>query len=403
VTALFQTAARVWLTLALCSFALPADRRAGTWLPLHLAVAGALSTAIAGAMPNFVGAMTATPGPAPWIVRLRFGLLTVGVGVLAFGVPSRTAWAVAAGGSAFIVSMAMLAASVARAWRVSLVRRHGALVAGYGFALACILVGGSFGALVGSRAITGEAILRAVRAHAVLNVLGFVSVTIVGTLVTFVPTLLRVRMPARRSAPVLAAAAAGVVLLAAGVVGGWPWPVRLGAWAFAAAAVGAGSVAVEALRTPRTFAIPTAAMHVGAGLAWFVGGSVALAVASNADGSLDAARDWFTLVFVAGWAVQVLLGAWSYLLPMAVAGHPDDRRRWLAVGEVGGRTQVVLGNIGLILVLGDVQGWAGPTAGGVGAVLAFAAAAAALVRAWAFRWLARVLPAVPGRAVEVWG
>ncbi len=50
ITAWYQIAARVWLTLAGLSLLLPAGRRVGIWLPLHLALAGAVATAISGAM-----------------------------------------------------------------------------------------------------------------------------------------------------------------------------------------------------------------------------------------------------------------------------------------------------------------------------------------------------------------
>ena len=60
-----------------------------------------------------------------------------------------------------------------------------------------------------------------------------------------------------------------------------------------------------------------------AAFAWFVVGSVGLAVAlfDGAAGA-DRYREVFLTAFVGGWLVQVLLGAWSYLLPMARPGHP---------------------------------------------------------------------------------
>ncbi|MGZ8641765.1 MAG: hypothetical protein ACXWYF_09990, partial [Actinomycetota bacterium] len=62
-TTMYQTVARAWLTLAGLSLLLPPDRRAGIWLPLHLTLAGAVTTAISGAMQNFMLALTATPAP----------------------------------------------------------------------------------------------------------------------------------------------------------------------------------------------------------------------------------------------------------------------------------------------------------------------------------------------------
>jgi nitrite reductase (NO-forming) len=403
VTSLFQTTARAWLSLALVSLALPVRWRLGLWLPLHLTLAGAASTAIAGAMPNFVLAMTASAGPSTSVVRIRAGLLAAGVLALATGMVTGWSPLVAIGGTSFAASMAMLGHLVWRAWRTSLVRRRGVLVAGYGIAVGCVLVGATLGGLIGSGAVV-DGVAQVRRAHAVLNVLGFVSLTVLATLVTFVPTLLRVRMPARRSGPAVASSCAGVALLALGAGAGWMVPFAVGGWLLAVGALLTASLAVAALRRPRGSAVPAAAFHVGAGLAWFVVGALGLAVAGvRGPTVLDTERTAFLAVFVAGWNVQVLLGAWIYLVPMATPGHPQERRGWLAVGEVGGRTQVVIANLGIALLLARAEGWVGAPIGMLGAIVALVAAAGALIRVWAFRWLARRLPVSSGRAVYVWG
>ena len=92
VTAFYQTAARAWLTAAVASLALPVSWRLGVWLPLHLALAGAISTAISGAMQNFMLAMTATPSPPERWVQAQFVLVTAGAGAIAIGVPTATPW-----------------------------------------------------------------------------------------------------------------------------------------------------------------------------------------------------------------------------------------------------------------------------------------------------------------------
>jgi nitrite reductase (NO-forming) len=284
------------------------------------------------------------------------------------------------------------------------VKRHGELIAGYGGAVVAVLSGATLGALVGSGSVGGVSVAPFTRAHVMLNLLGFVSLTVLTTLVTFLPTLLRVRMPSRRAGPVLALAGLGVALLATGAASDVRWPFAAGAWLFAAGAVLGCSVAISALRRERSFAIPAAAMHVGAGLAWFVAGASALAsISLQGPHALDAARAWFLLVFVGGWAVQILLGAWTYLLPMSLPGHPEDRRRWLAVGEIGGRTQVVIANAGLLLLVLAALDAVGPGLGAVGTAAALGAAAVALVRVWAFRSLARLPVVRSARAIEVWG
>ena len=58
-----------FLVASLLAALLPAEMRLGIWLPLHLALAGAATTAIAGLMPFFSAAFAAAP---PSEARLRW-------------------------------------------------------------------------------------------------------------------------------------------------------------------------------------------------------------------------------------------------------------------------------------------------------------------------------------------
>jgi len=107
-------------------------------------------------------------------------------------------------------------------------------------------------------------------------------------------------------------------------------------------------------------------------------------------------------VFVCGWVIQTLLGAWQYLLPMVRPGHPDERRLWLAAIEAGGTLQVIALNAGVAL-LALAGGDALPgVAGRAGAVLALAGGLAALGKAWAFPALGGV-PALTRGHAGTWG
>lgn len=57
-----------FLVAALVATLLPESVRLGVWLPLHLALAGAATTAISGVMPFFSAAFAAAP---PSDARLR--------------------------------------------------------------------------------------------------------------------------------------------------------------------------------------------------------------------------------------------------------------------------------------------------------------------------------------------
>ena len=193
---LYQTAARAWCTLAGLSLLLPSSARLGVWLPLHLVLAGAASVAIAGAMQTFAVALTATGSPPGRWVWGQFVAMNTGVALIALGRPLTLPALVAVGGIAFVAGATILLWFVLRAWRASLHERHRLPLRMYAFAVTCVLVGGTFGALLGSGTVHDATTYLALRhAHMTINVLGWVSVTIAATLITLLPTILRVKMP----------------------------------------------------------------------------------------------------------------------------------------------------------------------------------------------------------------
>jgi nitrite reductase (NO-forming) len=400
----YQAAARAWLTLAALSLLLPEPDRLGLWLPLHLALAGAVSTAIAGAMQNFALTLSAAPGPAAWVVGAQFAGVTAGAALIALGYPAGRSALVAAGGVAFVGAALLLGWLVLRARRIGLNRRHTLPLAMYLAAVATVVAGGTFGALIGAGVIDDPLGWLALRqAHLSLNVLGWASLTIAGTLVTLLPTVLRVRMPAWHGAATGVALAGGVTVVATGLAARSTPLAAVGGATYAAGALGVAWMAVNVLRTPRRWPVPLAAKHLLPALGWFVLGSILLVPALAGGASAFAAfRRPFLAIFVVGWVLQTLLGAWLYLLPMARPGHPDDRRRQLAAIEFGGRLQVAALNVGVGLLALAGAGWVGATAGAIGSGLALAGGGIALVKAWAFGPLGRV-PGVSTRRLEVWG
>lgn len=402
-TALYQTVARAWLTLAGLSLLLPPERRLGIWLPLHLTLAGAVATAISGAMQNFMLALTATPAPPAGATWAQLGLMVVGVSAIVVGVPYSIPWLVAVGGTAFVAAIAILAWMLWRSWRRSLNKRHALPMAAYGAAVMFALIGGTLGALLGSHSVAGETYVHVRRAHMTLNVLGFASLTVVGTLVTLLPTALRVRMPRWRGQVALALFVGGLLMQLLG------WDLDLtpvlavGGIAYAAGSLSLAWLVISVLRVERRWKVPLAALHMMAAVAWFVSGSLTLAWALvHGSKGFDAYRSTFLVAFVGGWLVQVLLGAWSYLLPNAKPAHPEVRRRWLSAFEMAAPVQLVLLNAGLVLMALRGGGWANPGIGDAGVLMAFTGATLALAKAWFFPLLG-LGPVDSDRARAVWG
>ncbi|HJR97404.1 MAG TPA: hypothetical protein VJ979_05810 [Actinomycetota bacterium] len=382
---------------------MPVSWRLGLWLPLHLALAGAISTAISGAMQNFMLALTSTPAPPERLVRAQFLLVTSGAGLIAVGMPTSTTWVTAVGGIAFIAAMAILGWMLRTAWRRALNRRHPMPIAAYACAISFVLLGAAIGAWLGAGAASGGAYLQLKQAHMTANVLGWASLTVVGTLITLLPTVLRLRMPPWPGRAVLALLVTGLILQLAGRIGPSTWLMALGGATYALGALGMVLLVASVLRAERNWAIPAAAFHMMSAIAWLLAGSIGLAVALlDGVAGFDRYRPVFLTAFVAGWLVQVLLGAWSYLLPMATPGHPAERRRSLAAFELFVPVQVALLNGGLVLVAARGAGWAGVGLGRVGAAAALLAGTIALVKAWMFPLIGRG-PVLTGRAKAIWG
>jgi nitrite reductase (NO-forming) len=398
----YQLSARAWLTAAGLSLLLPTSVRLGWWLPLHLTLAGAISLAISGAMQNFALTLTATPAPPTAVVAAQFTLANAGVALLAVGYPAGLGAVVAFGGACFVAAMLLLGWVVLRAWRKALNKRHPLPIAMYGAAITAVLIGGTLGAIVGSRTIPDPMLWLGLRqAHFTLNVLGWVSLTIVGTLVTLLPTVLRIRMLSWHGAMTAALLIGGVAAIATGLATRTRPVAAVGGVAEAAGALGVVWLVAKTIRTPRTWPVPLAAKHLICAVGWFVVGSLAFAVALGLD-AFAAFRVPYLVMFVGGWAVQTLLGAWMYLLPMARPGHPDERRRQLAVAELGGTLQLLALNTGVGLMALAGAGLISAAAGFVGLGLALGGGAIALAKAWLFPVLARASVLTP-RLRRIWG
>jgi nitrite reductase (NO-forming) len=352
------------------------------WLPLHLAMTGGASTAIAGVMPFFVAALAAGR-PAP--TRLRIApvvLVAVGAALVSVRGFAPSAWLLPPiGGCLYLAGIGVLALTVRASGRAGLMIRRPIVTVGYSLALANIAIGATLGTLAAAGwtpVLERWADLRP--AHAWTNVFGFVSLTIASTLLHFLPTVLGTRIVPRASA-VLAVLAPAVAapLVVAGQLTGWE-PLAGGGAVLAL--VGAGSLVLEASRVRRDRGRWTtdpgwhrmAGVALVAGVAWFAVGTTLAAslVIGAAAGLVGPGGAWSTPLVGAplavGWAVQVLIGSWTHLLPSIGPGGPLEHGVQREVlGRAAGPRLVAL-NVGTALL---AVGWPmglGPVAG-AGALL----------------------------------
>ena len=392
----YQGAARTWLVLALLSLLLPASTRYGLWLPLHLALAGAVSVAISGAITLFSQVLTAGPPHRVWSSVAQFTLLNLGVAFAAVGFVTHTPWAVSLGGALFFLAIVVLAGMVLRSRKRGLNKRHWLPLTFYLAAIACVLVGAVAGALLGAGFIHDGGLYVGIRrAHQTLNVLGWASFAIVGTLITLFPSVLKVKMVPWRGRWPAVALIAGVFILAEGLSHQLPSVSLLGLGMYGAGALSVGWMLLRTVRAPRKHGLPITARHMLAGATWWGVGIVTFGIAIAAD-DIERYRTLFLVVFVGGWVLQTLVGTWLYLLPVWRPGSPQERARWVRAAEFGGWTQLGALNLGLVvLALSAIRGGQDLLLTRVGAAITVATLGVILVKTF-------VIPRV-GRTKELQG
>jgi nitrite reductase (NO-forming) len=360
----------------------------GDWLALHLVLLGAASNAIVVWSEYFAAALLHTTPAGERAALARTVALNAGIVAVLVGVPSGRS-ALAAGGAA-LAGAVVLVHGLALAGRVgrALPGRLSGTVRFHVAAGAALLAGMGMGLwLAGGVAGSAEAYLALRLAHAHLNVLGWVGLAVVGTQFTLWPTVLRTRMvpglerAVRWSLPPLAA---GLALAATGLA---TQRRELALAGLAGYAAGLGIALVPFVRTalgrpPRT----AAAWMLGAGMAWLVvavaGDLVALAGSSRVV-ELDGRVARLVPAVVAGFALQTLTGALTYLLPVVFGRGAWGNRRLTGILELAWPARVAAVNLG-VLVLVAAPGGAVATAGwwltglGLGSFVPLAMAALAV-------------------------
>lgn len=392
ITAAGLGVAGAFLALAAIAAILPPVVRRGAWLPLHLVLAGAAGTAIAAVMPFFTAALAAAPPANPRLRATAIGLLAAGALAVTTGWAGGLDPLAALGGATYLAGLLALATAAAAPLRRGLGPRGGIVAIAYGVGIVDVLVGVAIATAFvgGDRAVAADwAALKP--AHAWLNLLGFVSLAIAGTLLHLLPTVLGTRIRRGRSGYLtIGGLALGAPIVAAGFVAGSAVVIRIGAAAAGAGACGLIGYTAACIRDRgrwttdpgwHRFAIGSLVAAVG----WF---ALAIALAAGRVLVLGATPAAWTLAPIAaplavGWAGQSILGASSHLLP---AVGPGDMARHAAQRRLLGRAALArLGGLQLgtaLLTIGMAGGSALVSAAGavvtivtVGAGLALATAA----------------------------
>lgn len=349
----------LWLAaavgVALAHSAVPVPR----WLMIHLVLLGAVSHSILVWSQHFADALLRTRPRARSVEQLwvRLAVLNTGAVLVVVGVVAGRWWVTATGGVAIVVAAGLHSVLLARQVRASLPARFGATVRFYVVAAALLPFGVAVGAVL-ARDTSIAAHERLHIAHVLVNVLGWVGLTVLGTLVTLWPTVVGARIEqakaalAMRALPVLAP---GVIAAALGAAGDQRHVLVAGLTAYL---VGVGMVLVSVVSAARARPPVTyAALSIAAGVVWWCGCLVVMvwrAATGSTWGELAGAFDSVAPFLAAGFAAQLLIGALSYLVPVALGGGPASARVAHREFDRGAHVRLVVINAGLVVCASPV-------------------------------------------------
>lgn len=209
---------RLWATAALIAVPFAARTGLGWWLPLHIALLGAVTQAIVGGQLMFSATLGLSRGPSRSVTLIQLGLLNVAAILVIMGRLVGEPGVLAAGVSIFVPVIAWVTWQVHTMWSASVNRRFSITGTFYRLAGVSLLFGSSIGGALGIGAFNEPASYLAPRGiHSILNVFGWAGMTIVGTAITIVPTVLHVRSPSLKvMRPVPWLMAGGLLVMATG-------------------------------------------------------------------------------------------------------------------------------------------------------------------------------------------
>lgn len=324
------------------------------WLLVHLMLLGAVTNAIVIWGAHFTAAILRLPAPTDRRGEAsRLAVLNVGVlGVLAGG-SAGPAWLGVAGAAVVFAAIGAHVWVLGSHLRRALPARFAVTVRYYIAGALALLAGIPAGAWM--LVIDDHQRPRLLLFHAHVNLLGWMTLTVLGTLLTLWPTVLRTRMvdgAGRAATRALPLAVAGLGCLAVGTLAWWPLVAVAGLALFAAAVclVSATAFATARQRPPASFAT----WSIAAGMCWLlvalVWDAIALLTASSAAVAADR-FDSILIPFGGGFGAQVLIGALSYLLPMALGGGPVAVRERTARLDAHWPRRVTTANLALAVYL----------------------------------------------------
>lgn len=342
-----------WLMAAAIAAAMHRQLPAASWVMVHLFLLGAVTTALLVWSWHFaIAVLRAPPQPTRRGEAVRISTANVGALGVIGGVLANTPVITTLGALAVSIAVTAHVVALVIRFRQALPSRFGFTVWTYVAAGLLLIPGIALGVLMARGTWNDTYYSNLLLGHVTINLLGWVGLPIVGTLVTLWPTMLGTRLApdaerkARQAFPLLVG---GTLVTTAGALLGLSGLAAIG---IAAYLIGimltAWPMATEMRqRAPAVFASWSAL----AGLSWLSATLIAFGAALVAGGGEILNRYAWQLIaaIVVGGILQVLLGSLSYLVPVMIGGGPASVRQRNARVNSAMAPRLVLLNAALVV------------------------------------------------------
>jgi nitrite reductase (NO-forming) len=380
-----------YLLAAVVAAFLPIEVRRAAWLPLHLALAGGATSAIAGVMPYFTSAFAAAPPADRGLRTAALSGVSIGALGVAVGVAGDQTGLAVAGGLGFVGGVGLTGIAALRPLGQGLGPSRGLVTQGYVVALAEVGLGASIATLylAGWGPVVGLwAQLKP--AHAWLNLVGFVSLAIATTLLHFFPTVIGARISRRASTTItVVGLGAGAPIVALGYAIASDTIARLGAIGVALGAAGLATYAIQSWRTRARWTTDldwhrSAIGGLVAAIVWFEIG-IAIAAGRVLEFGADSAG-WSVEVvagpLIGGWIGVTIMASATHLIPAIGPGDPIAHGRQRHLLGRAANLRLAVSNLGVALLSIGLASGNGPvTQAGIFAVAIGLGATACLIGA----------------------
>lgn len=330
------------------------------WLLVHLLFLGVITNLIFFWSLHFTTTLLRRPNPENdrgyWF---RIALLNIGIISVIFGRITNHRKILIAGAFLVIASSALHTLIISKEMQRSLPTRFIKVPRFYLSGALFLILGAILGARL-SQLSESEHKSALLIAHYCANILGWVGLTVAGTFITFIPTMLRQRLPDRAEqngylafyllsigvlVGVSGAVATSRLMLASGLT------LYLAGWFYLLLP----HLQLIRLSNPISFSIKSIIMAN----IWLSTGLVVLiyAVATNNSWALILDRTQsISLILGIGFALQTALAALAYLVPSILGGGPAKIRHLNEVSDRLGNLRWLLLNLGLLFLTLNWQG-----------------------------------------------